>query len=167
MVFPYQGEIHSDDNRDNIDCQYACAGYSTKHGVVHFNVGDDAPPLEKMTEEQSDAHIVGVIFAQHFSLKKGLELFGEKADAAVQKELNQIHVMDTHETVHKTDLTIEDRKKPLVSLTFITEKRNGDIKARKVADGSKQRTYDGYDKAWFLADSCYRQHLPHRSDRRL
>ena len=30
---------------------------------------------------------------------------------------------------------------------FITEKRNGDIKARKVADGSKQRTYDGYDKA--------------------
>ena len=30
---------------------------------------------------------------------------------------------------------------------FITEKRNGDIKDRKVADGSKQRTYDGYDKS--------------------
>ena len=30
---------------------------------------------------------------------------------------------------------------------FITEKRNGDIKARKVSDGSKQRTYDGYDKS--------------------
>ena len=30
---------------------------------------------------------------------------------------------------------------------FITEKRNGDIKARKVADGSKQRTYYGYDKS--------------------
>ena len=30
---------------------------------------------------------------------------------------------------------------------FITEKRNGDIKARKVADGSKQRTYAGYDKS--------------------
>ena len=29
----------------------------------------------------------------------------------------------------------------------MTEKRNGDIKARKVADGSKQRTYDGYDKS--------------------
>ena len=41
-----------------------------------------------MTEEQSDAHIVGVIFAQHFSLKKGLELFGEKADVAVHKELS-------------------------------------------------------------------------------
>ena len=55
----------------------------------------------------------GVIFAQHFSLKKGLELFGEKADAAVQKVLNQIHVVDTYDPVHKTDLTIEDRKKAL------------------------------------------------------
>ena len=29
----------------------------------------------------------------------------------------------------------------------MTEKRNGDTKARKVADGSKQRTYDDYDKS--------------------
>ena len=34
---------------------------------------------------------------------------------------------------------------------FITEKRNRDIKARKVADGSKQRTYDGYDKSDVLS----------------
>ena len=31
-------------------------------------------------------------------------------------------------------------------LIFIPEKRNGYIKARKVTVGSKQRTYDGYDK---------------------
>ena len=30
---------------------------------------------------------------------------------------------------------------------FITEKRNGDIKARKVADGSNQWMYDGYNKS--------------------
>ena len=30
---------------------------------------------------------------------------------------------------------------------FITEKTNGTVKARKVADGSKQRTYDGYEKS--------------------
>ena len=30
---------------------------------------------------------------------------------------------------------------------FVTEKRNGYIKARKVADGSKQRTYYGYYKS--------------------
>ena len=58
--------------------------------MVHFNVGNDAPALKTMTEEQSDAHLLGVIFAQHFSLKKGLELFGGKSDAAVHKELSQI-----------------------------------------------------------------------------
>ena len=100
-----------------------------------------------MTEEQLDVHIVGVIFSQNFSLKKGLELFGGKEDAAVHKELTQIHKMDTYEPEHKSNLTFEDKKKALASLMSITEKRNGDIKARKVADGSKQRTYDGYDKS--------------------
>ena len=43
---------------------------------------------------------------------------------------------------------------------FITQERNRDIKARKVADGSKQRTYDGYDKSDvslpnFLTDSIF------------
>ena len=65
-----------------------------------------------MTEEQSDAHIVGSIFAQHFSLKKGLELFGEKADAAVHKKLTHIHNMDTYETVYKSNLTFKDKKNP-------------------------------------------------------
>ena len=90
--------------RDCIDCQYARAGYKTKQGVVHFNVGNDAPPLKTMTKEKSDAHIVGVIFAQNFSLKKGLELFGGKADAAVHKELTQIHKMDTYEPVHQSKI---------------------------------------------------------------
>lgn len=32
-------------------------------------------------------------------------------------------------------------------MMFIVEKRNGDLKARKCAVGSKQRTFDGYNKA--------------------
>ena len=47
----------------------------------------------------------------------------------------------------KSLLTMEDRRKALSSLMFITEKRNGDIKARKVAYGSNQRTYNGYYKS--------------------
>ena len=41
----------------------------------------------------------------------------------------------------------EEKKKALDYLLFITENRNRDIKSRRVVDGSKQRTYDGYDKA--------------------
>ena len=65
----------------------------------------------------------------------------------MHKELTQIHKMETYEPVYKSNLTFEDKKKSLASLMFITENRNGDIKARKVADGSKQRTYDGYNKS--------------------
>ena len=43
-------------------------------------------------------------------------------------------------------LTYEERKAMLASLLFITEKRNGDIHARKVAVGSNQHTYKGYKK---------------------
>ena len=96
-----------------------------------------------MSDEESEAHIVRVIFYQHFSFNKCLKLFGNKADVAVQKELSQIHAMYTYKPIMKSSLTMEDRKKSLASLMFITEKRSGDIKARKVADCSKQRTYNG------------------------
>ena len=105
------------------------------------------PPIKTMTEEQLDTHIVGVIFSQHFSLQKGLELFRKKADAAVHKELLQIHKMDMYAPVHKTDLKFKDRGKYLALLMFITQKRNGDIKVRKFSDGSKQRTYNGHEKS--------------------
>ena len=90
---------------------------------------------------------MGVVFSHHFSLNRGLKLFGDKADVAVQKELSQIHVMDTYDPIIKSSLTIEYRRKSLASLVFIVEKRNGDIKVSKVADGSKQRTYHGCDKS--------------------
>ena len=44
-------------------------------------------------------------------------------------------------------LSWEEKNKALESLLFIIEKRNRDIQARKVDDGCKQRTYDGYNKA--------------------
>ena len=100
-----------------------------------------------MTETQTDAHILGVILVQKFGLKKGMELFGKKEDAAVVKELTQIHELETYEPIMASGLSWEEKKKALESLLFITEKRNGDIKARKVSDDSKHRTYNRYDKA--------------------
>ena len=129
-----------------IECQYTGAGYTTRQRVVNFNIDDDTQDPRAMSDEELEAHIVGVIFAHHFSLNKGLKIFGDKADVSVQKELSQIHTMDTYNHIMKSSLTIEDRRKALASLMFITKKRNGDIKARKVEDSSKQRTYDGYDK---------------------
>ena len=54
---------------------------------------------KQMSETQTDEYIVGVVFAQHFNLKNGLELFGYAADIAVRKELSQIHGLSTYETL--------------------------------------------------------------------
>ena len=47
-----------------------------------------------------------------------------------------------------SELPWEEKKKSLESILFSTEKRNRDIKTRKVANGRKQRTYDGYEKSY-------------------
>ena len=53
---------------ESIECQYTGAGYTTRQGVVHFNIDDDTPDPRAMSDKESEAHIVGVVFAQHFSL---------------------------------------------------------------------------------------------------
>ena len=84
---------------DRIKNQFAGAGYSTKREVINLQLDDDAPPPPKTTEAHTDAHILGVIFVQKYGLKKGMELFGEKADAAVVKELTQIYELETSEPI--------------------------------------------------------------------
>ena len=124
--------------------QSASARYSTKRGVINLQF-DDTPP--KTMEAQKDVHIIGVILVQKYDLKKGIELFGEKSDSAIVKELTQIHELETYEPILASDLSWEEKNKSLESLLFIIEKRNGYIKVRKVSDGSKHHMYDGYEKA--------------------
>ena len=47
--------IEDREDRQDINSQYAGAGYTTKQGVVELNVENDVPLPETMTEEQSDA----------------------------------------------------------------------------------------------------------------
>ena len=60
-----------------------------------------------MKEEESDAHVMGVIFAQHYSMQKGRELFGDRADVAINKELNQIQDHTMYEPVMTSTLTLK------------------------------------------------------------
>ena len=85
--------------------------------------------------------------AQHYNTKKAKELFGDRSDAAVMKELNQINDFETYVPIKASDVSWEEKNKALESLIFVTDRKNGNLKARKVADGSKQRKYDGHDKS--------------------
>ena len=81
------------------------------------------------------------IMLSQYGLKKGLRLFGEDGEAAVTKELQQLHDREVLEPKHPNELTKEQRVRALSYLMFLKMKRNGTIKGRGCADGRKQREW--------------------------
>ena len=82
---------------------YERVGYSTKRGLIHLEVGQGGPPPRPMNEEECKSHVVGLVLAQMYSLKKGTKNFGEKVDEATLKELSQIDDFKTYTLLHKHD----------------------------------------------------------------
>ena len=80
-------------------------------------------------------------FAQTYSLKKGLKVFGQKGKEGAYKEMNQLHNRIVFELVRLQDITKEEIDKAMESLIFLAEKRDGTIKGRMCANGSTQREY--------------------------
>ena len=78
---------------------------------------------------------------QTYSLTKGLKVFGDKGTEAAYKEMKQLHDRICFIPINVNGLTTSERKKAMETLTFLTEKRDGTIKARTCANGSIQRDY--------------------------
>ena len=76
-----------------------------------------------------------------YSLKKGLEKFGDRGKEATLKEMKQMHDRDCFDPIHKQELNDIKRSRTLESLIFLAEKKSGTIKARHCANGSTQRDY--------------------------
>ena len=55
------------------------------------------------------------------------ELFGDRADAAVTRDLNQINNFETYIPIKTGNLSREEKNKALESILSMTEKRNGNI----------------------------------------
>ena len=110
---------------------------SYKMGILNMNC---EPPVKEasqdwMNDKDLEEQMLGVILVQQYTLKKGMELFGDRAKEATTKELQQIHDFGTYVPVMQKDLTREEKIKALYALMFIVEKRDGRVKARKVAVG--------------------------------
>ena len=106
-------------------------------GVVNLNLCEEDFPDSITNNDEIEDFIMGMVLLQHFNIKKVTELFGDRATAAVVKELQQIYDMDTYVPTDASKLSYEDIEKSLAALMFITDKRNGNIKARQCAVGSK------------------------------
>ena len=136
---------------DSGTINFAAAGrhYSVKeNGTVNLNLNFEDDVQQPGPIEDVDEHILGVLLAQTYSLSQATKLFGKDlSNTAVKKELTQIDLMDTYVPLHSRDLTEKQKQDALNAFLFLTQKRDSSIKARKVAIGSKQRTYDGYSKS--------------------
>ena len=85
--------------------------------------------------------------ATTYSLKKGISKYGNKCRQAINKELSQLHNREFFKPVMLSDLIREEKDKAMNSLIFLTEKRDGTIKARACANGSTRRTHIDKNKA--------------------
>jgi hypothetical protein len=75
------------------------------------------------------------------SLKSKLKLCGEDSRSAAEAGVKQLHWRNSFQPVHWKYLSEKEKTMVLESHMFITKKRDGNLKARKVAGGNKQRGF--------------------------
>ena len=63
------------------------------------------------------------IILQQYSIGAGLKKFQERGEKGVTKELTQMHNMSVFTPILKYDLTLEEKKKAILSLMLLKEKR--------------------------------------------
>jgi len=80
-------------------------------------------------------------FVETFSLKRGIKVFGQRGKDAANKEMKQLHDRTVFAPIDVSKLTPLEKRRAMESLIFLVEKRDGTIKGRTCADGSKQRAY--------------------------
>ena len=101
--------------------------------------------LTHTTTRQMNSTVVNHMFDEmcfnQMHASKGIELFKERAVAALFKEYKQLNDMAVVGKVKYEDLSDEDKKRALRAINLIKEKRDGKIKGRTCADGSKHRRF--------------------------
>lgn len=94
------------------------------------------------------SQLIATVLTQ-YNLKQGVRLFGDKALAAVKKEMLQLYNRQVLIPRRRRQLTPEQFKKVLEYIMTIKEKNDGAIKGRGCADGRKQREWISKEEASF------------------
>ena len=115
----------------------------------------------QLTMPKTHAHIM----MMQLNVKEGIRQFVERGNAALLKELNQLHKRQALMPKKKEDMSYEERKKTLRYLMFTKEKCDGTIKARGCADRRSQQEYT--DKADTSPPTVSLEEMLHRCKRRV
>lgn len=76
-----------------------------------------------------------------FSLNAGLKQFGEQGELAIMTELTQFNLLNTFSPLDPATLSHAQWKTALMSLIFLTKKRDGFIKACAASTHCKRRNH--------------------------
>lgn len=110
----------------------ACVQVATNTVAPSFNASQLAH-LDNSLEP-----LLNVVLTQ-YGVRKGLKLFGERGDAAVEAEMKQLDAREVMAPISGPALTDAYRQAALRYLMFLKQKRDGSIKGRGCADGREQR----------------------------
>ena len=91
----------------NIDRWLSSSAGVRGEGVINLNV---SPLEQKDLQDNVMTHVLGAAIVQTFSIKKGLQVFGEKGKEAVGLELQQMQDMAVCTPVDASKLTPKQRK---------------------------------------------------------
>ena len=84
------------------------------------------------------AKVKGTSFVETYTLKKGLNKFGDQGYEASHGEMKQLHDRSVFKPINVSNLTPQEKKRSMESLIFLVEKHECRIKARTCANGSIQ-----------------------------
>ena len=99
--------------------------------------------LTRMGTDDHDVTAMGIIM----SVKAAKNFGADRTTKACVKDIKQIHMHKTFVPKHRHELTPKQQERMVEAFIFLTEKRSGEIKARKVLGGNVQRKYFSKDEA--------------------
>ncbi len=98
------------------------------------------------TRYKYSSEVVETVMTQ-LSLKAALKQWGKDAKVVVEAKAKQLHWQNSFKPVHWKDVDEEKCKQILELYVFVKKKRTGQIKARNVAGGNKQRDFISKENA--------------------
>jgi hypothetical protein len=96
--------------------------------------------MMKNNTHEYDSQAIEYIMMQ-LTLKNVLKLWGNDAQHGVEAEVKHLHWQNSFKPVNWNEILPKKKKAILESHIFVKKKRLGEVKARKVAGGNKQRDF--------------------------
>ena len=130
--------------KDDVSLHEQCHNLNTQ---VHPNPNEDVEYATDhalliarfMNELNTKVGIHGKRFVQQFTVRKGIEKFGEKGRQVAESKLDQLHWRNCFVPLSVKSMSLSEKRKAIKALMLLTKKKTGKVKGRMVYNGKPTR----------------------------